>query len=146
MMSEDGLRQELHAAMKTRDMPTVYVLRGLLAVAANLRIEKGGAPLGEADLVTLVQRESKKREEAATFARQAGRDDLVAANDAERAILARYLPRPLDDTELEALLRSLIDEGVAGIGPLMTRLKDGYAGRYDGKRASELARTLLAAR
>jgi uncharacterized protein YqeY len=145
-ISEARLRQDLQAAMKAREMPTVYVLRGLLAVAANLRIEKSGAELSDGELLGLVQREAKKREEAAGFARTAGRDDLVAQNEAELAILRAYLPRALDDAEIQSLLTAWIAEGIAGMGPLMARLKERHAGQYDGKRASEIARTLLAAR
>lgn len=144
MLAESRLRQDLQTAMKARDMPTVYVLRGLLAVIANLRIEKGSAELGESEILGLVQREAKKREEAAGFARDAKRPELIEQNDAERAILGRYLPRALDEAELTNLLRSWRADGVTGIGPLMARLKEHHAGRYDGKRASEIARRLLA--
>ncbi len=132
--------------MKGRDMPTVYVLRGLLAAVANRRIEAGGAELAPADIVALVQREAKQREEAEAFARQASRDDLVAQNASERAILARYLPTMLDDAALEALIEGWIVEGVTSMGPLMTRLKERHPGQYEGKRASELVRRLLASR
>src|SRR6185503_5006987 len=98
MLTESTLRQDLQAAMKARDMPTVYVLRGLLAAIANLKIEKGGAELGESDILGLAQREAKKREEAAAFARDGKRPELVEQNDAERAILGRYLPRALDES------------------------------------------------
>jgi hypothetical protein len=143
MLTESTLRQDLQAAMKARDMPTVYVLRGLLAAIANLRIEKSGAELGEGEILALVQREAKKREEAAAFARDGKRPELVEQNEAERVILGRYLPRALDEGELTNLLRSWLAEGVTGIGPLMARLKERHAGQYDGKRASEVARRLL---
>jgi uncharacterized protein YqeY len=146
MLSEAGLRSDLQAAMKARSMPTVYVLRGLLTAAANLRIEKQVAELAESDLVALVQREAKKRDEAAAFARDAGRTELAEQNAAERAILDRYLPRQIGEEELRALLQTWIGEGVNAIGPLMARLKERHAGCYDGKQASALARELLAAR
>ena len=124
-------------------MPTVYVLRGLLAAIANLRIEKSGAEISESEILGLVQREAKKREEAAAFARDGKRPELVEQNEAERAILGHYLPRALDEGELTNLLRSWLAEGITGIGPLMARLKERHAGQYDGKRASEVARRLL---
>jgi uncharacterized protein YqeY len=144
MLTEARLRQDLQAAMKARDMPTVYVLRGVLAAMTNLKIEKGSSDLGEGEILGLLQREAKKREEAAEFARTAKRSDLVDQNEGERAILGRYLPRALDDAELTNLLRSWLAEGVTGIGPLMARLKERHAGQYDGKRASEIARRLIA--
>lgn len=144
VLSEATLRQELQEAMKGRLMPTVYVLRGLLAAVANRRIETGAAELPAAEIFALVQREAKKREEAETFARQAGRQDLIEQNAAERAILARYLPTMLDADQLEALVRTWIAEGVTGMGPIMARLKERHPGQYDGKRASEIVRALLA--
>lgn len=143
-LSEARLRQELQDAMKSRAMPVVYVLRGLLAAAANRRIELGTDELPAGEILAIVQREAKKREEAEAFARQAGRTDLVEQNAAERAILARYLPALLDDARLTALLEEWIAAGVTGMGPLMARLKERHPGQYDGKRASEIVRALLA--
>jgi uncharacterized protein YqeY len=142
-LSEARLRQDLQEAMKRRAMETVYVLRGLLAVVANRRIDVGGE-LPAAEIVNLVVRESKKREEAEEFARKAGREDLVTQNAAERAVLARYLPTMLAREELTALVTSWMAEGVTTMGPLMARLKERYAGQYDGKVASEIVRSLVA--
>ena len=132
--------------MKARDTVTVSVLRGVLAVVANQKIERGGADLSEAEILVIVQREAKKRDEAEEFARRAGRAELVEQNASERAVLARYQPKPLDDAELTNLLRSWVAEGTTAMGALMARLKEGYAGQYDGKRASELVREILAGR
>jgi uncharacterized protein YqeY len=143
-VTEQQLRADLQGAMKARDMPTVYVLRGLLAVIANQKIEKGGAELAAAEIVALAQRETKKREEAEAFARTAGRVELVAQIAAERAILARYLPPQLDDAELTNLVRSWLAEGLNSMGAIMSRLKERHAGQYDGKRASEIVRSMLA--
>jgi uncharacterized protein len=144
-LSEARLREELRDAMKQRAATTVSVLRGLVAVIANRRIEIGGE-LSSAEILGLVQRESKKREEAEEFARKAGRAELVQQNEAERAVLARYLPTMLDPEALAVLIRGWIAEGVDSMGALMARLKERHPGQYDGKRASEIVRELLAAR
>ena len=143
-LSEARLREQLQGAMKARDMPTVYVLRGLLAAVANRRIDAGGGELPAAEIMAIVQREAKKREEAEDFARRANREDLVAQNAAERAILARYLPTMLDDEALTMALKGWMAEGITAMGPLMARLKERHPGQYDGKRASEIVRALLA--
>jgi len=144
VLSEAQLRQELQEAMKRREMPTVYVLRGLLAAVANRRIDSGGVELPASEILALVQREAKNREEAEDFARRAGRSDLVSQNAEERAILARYLPTMLDAEALSTLLQAWIAEGVVSMGALMARLKERHPGQYDGKRASEIVRSLLA--
>ena len=144
VLSGAQLRQELQEAMKRREMPTVYVLRGLLAAVANRRIDGGGGELPSSEILALVQREAKKREEAEEFAVRAGRTDLVSQNAEERAILARYLPTMLDAEALSTLLQAWIAEGVTTMGALMARLKERHPGQYDGKRASEIVRSLLA--
>ncbi|MBI3769490.1 MAG: GatB/YqeY domain-containing protein [Deltaproteobacteria bacterium] len=144
MATEAMLRDDLQTAMKAREMATVYVLRGLLAAIANQRIEKSGAELGAAEILALTQREAKQREEAEAYARKAGRDDLVTQNSAERAILARYLPAQLEDAELANLVRSWLADGLRAMGSIMARLKERHAGQYDGKRASEIVRSILA--
>jgi uncharacterized protein len=143
MLSESRLRQDLQAAMKAHDRPRVYVLRGMLAAVGNAKIEKGGEEPSAAEILAIVQREAKKREEAEAFARTGNRADLAEQNVAERTILAEYLPRPLEDAELGNLIRSWLAEGVNGLGPLMARLKERHAGQYDGKRASEIVRRIL---
>ena len=65
---------------------------------------------------------------------------------AERALLSRYLPAMLDDTALTALVSEWIAEGLTSMGPVMARLKERHPGQYDGKRASEIVRNLLAVR
>jgi len=143
-ITEAQLRQDLQDAMKRRDMPAVYVLRGLLAVIANRRIELGAPTLAAPEIVALIQREAKKREEAEGFARQANRADLVEQNTAERRLLGAYLPASLSDDEITALVRGWIADGTTAMGALMSRLKEQHAGRYDGKRASDIVRGLLA--
>src|SRR5947208_7130718 len=100
-LTEGQLAEDLTRAMKARDMPRVYVLRGLLTAAKNLTVERRGAALGEADLVQIVRKEIRQREEAAEFATKAGRPDAVAQNHAERAMLETYVPAQLDAAALE---------------------------------------------
>jgi len=143
-LSEAAFAEDLTRAMKARDMSRVYVLRGLLTAAKNLKVERRGAPLTEADLVQLVRREIRQREEAADFAAKAGREETVAQNRAEQTILAAYVPAPLETSELEAAIRVAAREpGGQSIGAIMATLRARYAGRFDGKTASELARRVL---
>src|SRR5947199_10873738 len=94
--------------MKAREMPRVYVLRGLLTVAKNLKVERRGAGLAEAELVQLVRREIRKREEAEEFAAKAGRSELGEQNRAERALREGYVPALLAPGELEEAVRPIV--------------------------------------
>ena len=144
-LSEERLSADLTVAMKARDMPRVYVLRGLLTAAKNLRVERRGAALGDADLVQLVRRELRKREEACEFATKAGRTDVVEQNRAESRILEAYVPALLDPAELERIVRDIAG-GLPSptIGAIMSALREQHGGRFDGKQASEIVRRVLA--
>ena len=144
-VSERQLADDLTQAMKARDMPRVYVLRGLLTAVKNLKVEKRGAALGEAELVQLVRREIRKREEAEEFAATAGRAELVEQNRAERAMLEAYVPAQLDADQLERAIREIAaDPGGRSIGAIMAALRERFAGRFDGRQASEITRRILA--
>jgi uncharacterized protein len=143
-LSEAQLNADLTAAMKARDMPRVYVLRGLLTAAKNLKVERRGAELGEADLVQLVRKEVRKREEATEFAVKAGRSDVVEQNDAERRMLEAYVPA-LDAGALETVVREIVASLPSPtMGPVMAALRERHAGRYDGKQASEIVKRVIA--
>ena len=144
-ISEQQLADDLAHAMKAREMPRVYVLRGLLAAAKNLKVERRGAALTEADLVQLVRREIRKREEAEEFAVKGGRDDLVAQNRSERAMLEAYAPPALDPAELERAIRDIVGAPESRtLGAVMAALRGRFAGRFDGRQASDIARRVLA--
>jgi uncharacterized protein YqeY len=120
------------------------------AVDAALAAEKVGenSALDEAEQLAVIQKLIKQRGDSIADAKQAGRDDLVEAEQAERAMLEGYLPQQLSREEVEAEARAVIAEVGAGdprdmgkvMGPLMNRLQ----GRADGKLVSEVVRALLA--
>jgi uncharacterized protein len=144
-VSEEQLAQDLTAAMKARDAQRVAVLRGVVAAAKLLKVERRAPRLEEADLVQVLRKEVRKREEAEEFAVKAGREDLVSQNRAERAILDEYVPAPLAADELERAIRDALAGGVPRqMGAVMTTLRERYPGRLDGKVASESVRRVLA--
>ncbi len=143
MASETQLQDDLKAAMKARDMETVYVLRGLIAAIKNVKVDKQVSTLPEADIAALVRKEINKRTEAIDFARKANRADLVAQNEAEKARLDKYLPQQLSPEALEDVIKQIAAElGNAQIGPIMAKLRERHAGQFDGKLASEIIRKL----
>jgi uncharacterized protein YqeY len=145
VLSEAQLTADLTAAMKARDMPRVYVLRGLLTAAKNLKVERRAQSLSEADLVQLVRREVRQREEAEEFAKKAGRDDAVEQNRAERAMLDAYVPAQMDAAALETVVRGIVASIPSpAMGPVMAALRERHAGQFDGKQASEIVKRVLA--
>jgi uncharacterized protein YqeY len=144
-LTEQQLADDLNRAMKARDMPRVYVLRGVIAAVKNLKVERRGAELAEADLAQVVRKEIRKREEAEEFAEKAGRSDAVAQNRSERAMLEAYAPAQLDAATLEQAIREIAaDPSSNNLGAVMGALKTRFAGRFDGRQASDIARRVLA--
>jgi len=144
-LSEAQLTADLTAAMKARDMPRVYVLRGVITAAKNLKVERRAAALNEADLVQIIRREIRQREEAEEFANKAGRTDAVEQNRAERKMLDDYVPAQLDAAALETLVRGIVAALPSpAMGPVMAALREQHAGQFDGKQASEIVKRVLA--
>jgi uncharacterized protein len=143
MATEEQLQADLQTAMKARAMEKVYILRGLLTAIKNMKVDKQIASVSEVDIAALVRKEINKRTEAAEFARQANRADLVQQNESEKAVLEAYLPQQLSGEALEAIVKALATElGTTQIGPIMAKLRERHAGQFDGKLASELIRKL----
>jgi hypothetical protein len=143
MANEAQLQRDLQDAMRARDMLKVYVLRGIIAAIKNAKVEARVAELPEAEITALVRKELNKRVESITYAEKAGRAETVAQNQSEKELLEKYLPPQLDAAELEQAIRTLSAElQTTAIGPLMKALQERFAGRYDGKLASQLIRQL----
>lgn len=147
---KDRLRADLTAAMKARDELRTATLR--MALAALRTAEVAGTQareLDDAEVVAVLGREVRKRREAAEAFDGAGRADRAARERAESEVLQSYLPAPLDDEELAALVAEAVaaagaaGAGARGMGPVMKALTPRVAGRADGARvAAEVRRQL----
>lgn len=147
MTLNERLAQELKAAMVARDADRVGALRLLKAALGYVAIEKKVDALGDAEFVAVVQKEVKKRQDAAAQYEQGGRPELAAKEKAEIAVLQGFLPQPLSAEELEALVRGAIAELGAttkkDMGPVIKAVQAKAAGRADGKTVSTLVGRLL---
>jgi uncharacterized protein len=142
-MDEESLQNDLRAAMRARDQRRVDILRGVIAVAKNLKVERRVQTLDESELVAIVRKEAKKRADVIEFATKGNRPEIAADAEAEKEILEAYLPRQLSAEELTGVVRELATElGTTEIGPIMAALRQRYAGRFDGKEASTAIRGL----
>lgn len=148
-MLADQIQTDLTAAMKGRDKETTAVLRSVLAAVKEARVAEGAADeLSDDDVEAIIKREAKKREEAATAFAAAGREEQAAKERAEGEILARYLPQPLTEAELDELIARVLEAGgfttPKDMGPAMKAVQAEVAGRADGKVVSGLVRARLA--
>jgi uncharacterized protein len=145
---KDQLRTDLTAAIKGRDELRAATLRMALAAITNEEVAGSVArTLSDAETVTVITREVKKRREAAEAFAGAGRDEQAARERAEGDVLTHYLPTPLTDDELSALVADAIAEtGAAGpksMGLVMKALTPKIAGRAEGGRVAAAVRTAL---
>jgi uncharacterized protein YqeY len=138
----EQLKEDIASAMKAGDRERVATLR--LVLSELQKAEKDG----ETDGVAVLRRERKRRHEAATAYREAGRGELADAEEAEAAVIEAYLPAELSDEELTAIVSEAVAEtgaeGQADMGAVMKAAMARVDGRADGGRVSAVAREVLA--
>ena len=149
-MIRDDIKTATIAAMKGGDKDTTATLRLVSAAIKNRDIEArtGGAPADDDVLVTeVLQKMVKQRRESADIYRKNGRDDRAIAEEAEIAIIERFLPAQLGDAEAEAKIRGIIAETGASsmkdMGRVMALVKERLGGAIEPARASALVKASL---
>ena len=139
----EQVQDDARTAMKARERDKAQALR--LVVDALQQ----DAKLGKGDEVAVLQRERKKRVEAAEAFEGAGRAEQAAAERLEAELIQGYLPAQLSDEELDGLVAEAVAEtgadGVKQMGQVMGALKSKVEGRADGKRLSTAVRAKLGA-
>jgi uncharacterized protein YqeY len=143
------LKSDLTAAMKARDELTKGTLRMLLAAISTEEVSgRSARELSDDEVLKVINREAKKRREAAAAFGGAGRSEQAQRERDEETVLDRYLPAQLDDEELRSLVRGAVTESGATemrqMGLVMKILTPQITGRADGKRVSDEVRRQLA--
>ena len=148
-----GLKEKLQAdltdAIRSRNEVVSSTVRMLLAAITNEEVAgKAAKVLTDAEIITVLSREAKKRREAVEAYTQANRDDLAGKEKAEAAVIANYLPEQLSEDEIKKLIADAIAEtdakGPAGMGLVMKVLQPKIAGKADGGLVSGLVKAALA--
>jgi uncharacterized protein YqeY len=142
----DRLQQDMKLALKAKDESKLSTVRLLLSSVSYARIEKGDQ-LTDDEVLEVLSREAKKRRESIEAAERGGREDVAAKERAELQYINDYLPKQLDEAEIEAIVRQVVAEVGATdpkdrgkvMGPLMQQLR----GRADGKVASQVVERVL---
>jgi uncharacterized protein YqeY len=145
---QDRIQTDIAVAMRGGDGLRRDVLRMVVSAAYNVE-KKQGRPLTDDEYLAVLSREAKTRRESVDAFRAGHRDDLVAKEEAELAIIGEYLPAALSDDEVTALVNEGIEATGAtsarDMGKVMGWLSPRTRGRADGKRVSELVVQALAA-
>jgi uncharacterized protein YqeY len=142
----DRVKEDISAAMKAGERERVSALR---LVSSELQKAHKDAAGDETDEVAVLQRERKRRLEAADAYREGGRDDLAESEAREAALIEAYLPSQLSDDELHAIVGDVVAEtGAASpkeMGRVMSMVMPRVQGRADGKRVSAVVKEKLTA-
>ena len=141
MTLADKVKEDLATAMRAGEKDRVGRLRLVLS-----ELQKA-AKEGNGDEVGVLRRERKRRLDAAAQFREAGRDDLVATEEAEAELIGAYLPAELPDEELHALVAEAVAEAGAtspkDMGNVMKAVMPKVGGRADGRRVSAAVKEIL---
>jgi uncharacterized protein YqeY len=144
----DRLNDDMKIAMKARESLRIAVLRLTLSEVKNARIEKR-EDLTDDDVIVVLRRAVKKREEAVEQYRLGNRPELAEKEAAEAEILKAYLPRSLEGEALREAVDAAIREAnavsVKDMGKVMKAVMAAHAGRVDGKTVQEMVKARLAA-
>jgi uncharacterized protein YqeY len=149
-MIRDDIKAATIAAMKGGDKETTTTLRMVSAAVKNRDIEArtGGAPKDDDALVTeVLQKMVKQRRESADIYRKNHRDDRAQVEEAEIAVIERFLPQQLSDAEAETQVRAIVAEAGASsmkdMGRVMALVKERLGGSIEPARASALVKAAL---
>jgi uncharacterized protein len=147
MSLKQKLQEDLKFAMKRGEKLRTMALRGIIAEVSRVEVaDTARREVTDADVIQVIKRERARREESLEFARKAGRADLIEQNEAEARVLESYLPAPVSADEVRAAVNEIIAGGANQIGPVMKALRDRFGAQLDGKVASEIVKSALAAK
>ena len=146
---KERLREDLTEAIRARDEITSGTIRMVLSAITNEEVSgKSARELSDAEVVTVLSREAKKRREAAEAFDAGDRAEKAALERAEGEVIAKYLPTQLSDAELAQMIKDAIAEtgasGPSGMGLVMKALTPKIAGRADGATVSTAVKAALA--
>lgn len=139
---KDRLRSDLIDARKSRDKLRTVLLSTVLSDVRNREIDMG-SDLDSEGVQEVVSRAIKQRRDAEEQMEAGGRTDLAQKEAAEAEILKVYLPPPMTEEEVRALVRQAVQDGADAMGPLMGRVMPQIRGRFDGKEANRIVREEL---
>jgi uncharacterized protein YqeY len=149
MLRED-INNALKDAMKAGDARRVSTLRLINSSLKNADIDargQGKPPLTDEDILSVLQKMIKQRQESAELYEKGNRPDLVTQEREEIAIISGYLPKQMTDQEINDTIASLVKEvgatAMKDMGKVMAAIKERYAGKLDVAKASAAVKKLL---
>lgn len=146
MTLKEKITEDMKNALRARDSARLSTIRMLLAAIKQREVDER-IELTDADVLAIIDKMIKQRNDSISQFEAGRRADLAAAEQGEIATLQTYLPQPLSDTEVDTLIAEAIAaagvSGVAGMGKVMAMLKPKLAGRADLAAASAKVKAKL---
>ena len=144
----EQLESDMKQAMRDRDRPRLSAIRMMRSALQNAAIAKGpSATLDDTEAADVLAREARQRKESIDEFRKAGRDDGLADQETELAVVMAYLPERLSKEEITEEARKIIDDlgarSMTDRGRVMGALMPVMRGRADGRDVSEVVQQLL---
>ena len=147
MMLKSQIIEDMKTAMRAKDSARLSTIRLLLAAIKQREVDER-VELVDADVLTIIDKMIKQRRDSITQFEAGKREDLVAIERAEVAVLEAYMPARLPDAEIDALIAEAIAStgasGMGGMGKVMAALKPALAGRADMAAVSARIKAKLA--
>ncbi len=147
MSLRETINQDVKEAMKAKDTKKRDALRLLTSAFKQIEVDER-KELGDEDIIKIIQTQVKRRNDAASQYKEAGRDDLMQIELDEIAYYEAYLPKQLTDEELQAEVKAIVEKSGASsmkdMGKVMGIASKELAGKADGKRISEAVKKALA--
>lgn len=147
MSIKEHINNDLKDAMRARDKKTLDTLRLITAAIKQVEVDER-IEVGDDRLLVILDKMTKQRKESISQFLNAKRDDLVLQEQFEIGIIAKYLPEPLSDKEIDDLIANAISETnaekIADMGKVMNILKPLMQGRVDMSKVSALIKAKLA--
>jgi uncharacterized protein YqeY len=147
----DDINNALKDAMKSGDKLRVSTLRLVNSALKNADIDargQGKAALVDDDVLSLLQKMIKQRQESVELYEKGGRAELAAQEREEISIIASYLPKQMSEAEVKAAVAAVMKDvgavGMKDMGKVMAALKERYAGKMDFGKASPIVKAQLA--
>ena len=135
------IQEQMKEALKAHDQVRLDTLRLLLSEIRNKEIEKKG-DLEEAEIIVLIQKEIKKRQESEEYFKKGNRSELLEKAEREIAILQDFVPPQLSEEEIERVVDEVLANwsGEPSLGPVMKEVMSRLQGRAEGKVVSKIVR------
>jgi len=146
MSLKEQFKNDLKEAMRTKEILKRDTIRSINTMIKQIEVDER-KELNDEDIIVLMQKAIKQRNEALEQYQSAAREDLVAKEQGEIDIINLYMPRQLNDEELEEALRAIIQSvgasTIKDIGKVMGAAKTQIGSQADGKRINETAKKIL---